>query len=61
MLISDGYSIEYSRKRNQFIITLPQTMTTVTNTVAMVTNRKTEFTNTELFAILAVAKAIAER
>ena len=62
MIVSnDGYSIEYIPKRNQITIILPQTMTTITNTIGMVVNRKTEFTETELFAILAVAKAIVER
>lgn len=58
---SDGYSIWYEKKTNRIIISLPQTMETVSNTTAMVVNRKSEFTNSELVAILSVAKAMAER
>lgn len=61
MIISDGYSLEYLPKRNQIIITLPQTWTTITNTVSMVSNRRTHITESEEAAILAVAKAIIEK
>lgn len=57
---NDGYSIWYEKRSNRIIISLPQTMETVTNTMTMPTNRKTNFTDSELCAILSVAKAIAE-
>ena len=61
MIISkDGYSIEYYPRRNQIVITMPQTLQTLTNTVSMVTNRKTHFNPSELSAILAVVRAIVE-
>lgn len=60
MIVSDGYSIEYIPKRNQIVIGLPQTMTTISSTVAMISNRRTYITETEEAAILAVVKAIME-
>ena len=60
MIVSDGYSLEYIPGRNRIIINLPQTMTTISNTVAMVSNRRTNLTVTEEAAILSVVKAIME-
>ena len=60
MVYSDGYSLTYFPKRNTIEIILPQTMTTLTNTVAMVSNRKTVLTDGEAVAILSVVKAIME-
>ena len=60
IITNDGYSIWYEKRANRIIISLPQTMETVSNTVAMIVNRKSEFTDSELAAILSVAKAIAE-
>ena len=61
MIYSDGYSLTYFPKRNTIEIVLPQTMTTLTNTVAMVSNRKTVLTVEEETVILSVVKAIVER
>ena len=61
MIVTDGYSIEYIKNSNMIIISLPQTMETVTSTMAMAVNRKPDFTDTELGAILLAVKAIAER
>lgn len=61
MVIVDGYSIEYYVKSNRIEITLPQTMRTLTNTVSMVSNRRTDITNEELGAILVVVKTMLER
>ena len=60
MIYSDGYSLTYLPKRNTIVIVMPQTMTTLTNTVAMVSNRKTILTEAEEAAILSVVKAIME-
>ena len=57
----DGYSLTYFPKRNTIEIVMPQTMTTLTNTVAMVSNRKTVLTEAEEIAILSVVKALVER
>lgn len=61
MIYSDGYSLTYFPKRNTIEIVLPQTMTTLTNTMAMVSNRKTVLTVEEETVILSVVKAIVER
>ena len=61
MICSDGYSLTYFPKRNTIEIVMPQTMTTLTNTVAMVSNRKTVLTEGEEAVILSVVKAIVER
>ena len=61
MIYSDGYSLTYYPKRNTIEIVMPQTMTTLTSTVAMVSNRKTVLTEAEEVAILSVVKAIIER
>ena len=61
MIYSDGYSLTYFPRRNTIEIVMPQTMTTLTNTVAMVSNRKTVLTEAEEIAILSVVKAIVER
>lgn len=50
----DGYSIEYRRKQNKIVISLPQTPTTTTNTFWPVVDRKTTMTSAELASILSV-------
>ena len=57
----DGYSITYEKNMNRIIISLPQTMETATNTVSEVHERKTDFTETELAAILLAVKTVAEQ
>ena len=59
MICSDGYSLTYFR--NTIEIVMPQTMTTLTNTVAMISNRKTVLTVEEEAVILSVVKSIVER
>ena len=61
MIIIDGYSIEYYASSNRIEIILPQTLKSLTNTVSMVTNRRTDITSDELGAILTVVKALLER
>lgn len=61
MICSDGYCLTYFPQRNTIEIVMPQTMTTITNTVSMVSNRKTVLTEEEEAAILSVVKAIVER
>lgn len=60
MITIDGYSLIYHRLCNRITILLPQTAETITNTMTMPSNRKTDFTDNELGAILCVVKAIAE-
>lgn len=61
MIYSDGYSLTYYPKRNKIEIVLPQTMTTLTNTASMVSNRKTVLTMAEEEIIISVVKEIMER
>ena len=61
MIYSDGYSLTYFPKRNTIEIVMPQTMKTLTNTMAMVSNRKTVLTVEEETVILSVVKSIVER
>ena len=61
MIIIDGYSIEHIKNANTIFIKLPPTMETAANTMTMPTDRKQDFTDTELGAILLTVKAIAER
>lgn len=61
MIVTDGYSIEYLKNANTIVIKLPPTMETITNTMVLPTDRRSDITDTELGAILLAAKAIAER
>lgn len=61
MIISNGYTIEYFKSRNKIEIQLPQTWSTISNTVSMISNRKLDITDSELSIILAVVKIIMER
>ena len=61
MITCNGYAITYEKNMNRIIISLPQTMGTVTNTVSEVCERKTDFTETELAAILFAVKTVAEQ
>lgn len=61
MIVIDGYSIEYYPNSNKIEIVMPQTATTITNTVAMISNRRTDITKLELTAILVAVKAMLER
>lgn len=60
MITNSGYGIEYFPKANRIEIYLPQTMTTISNTVSMISNRKLSMTDEEMAAILSVVKAIME-
>lgn len=61
IVTDDGYSVWYEKNANRIVISLPQTVETVTSTITMVVNRKNEFTDSELCGILSVVKAITEK
>lgn len=61
MIESEGYLLNYECKNNRIVIVLPQTLKTLTNTVSMVTNRRTHLTQSEEMIILQTVKAIMER
>ncbi len=60
MICSDGYSLTYLPNQNMIKIILPQTPTTLTNTVSMVSNRKAVLTVEEEVTILSIVRAIME-
>lgn len=62
MIVSqDGYMIEHYHGRNQIVITMPQTIQTLTNTPGIVRNRKVDLTDSDLVALLGLARYICER
>ena len=61
MTICDGYTLMYEPKNNRIIITMPQTTSTISNTVSMITNRRTNITSEEETMILLFIKAIMEK
>lgn len=61
MIICDGYALTYEPKNNRIIIIMPQTMSTISNTVSMITNRRTNITSEEETMILLFIKAIMEK
>lgn len=61
MIICEGYSAEYYPQSNQIVITMPQTVKTITNTVQMVTNRKIDITDDDLVELLSALWSINER
>ena len=62
MIVSqDGYAIEHYRSRNQIVITMPQTVETLTNTTSVVRNRKVDFTAEDLTILLELTKYLCER
>lgn len=52
MIVIGDYSIEQLIQQNKIVITLPQTMETVTNTTIPFSYRKDKLTDTELAMIL---------
>lgn len=60
IVTEDGYSAEYYRKNNQIVIGLPQMAETITNTVAIVRNRK-DIDEDDLITLIELARYICER
>ena len=58
MLISNEYGLIYYPKRNQIVITLPQTWETPTNTFSPVIDRRTDVQEIDLMAVLQVVQVI---
>ena len=62
MIVSqDGYAIEHYRNKNQIVITMPQTVQTLTNSCSIVRNRKFDFTESDLALLLEVTRHLCER
>lgn len=60
MIVSNGYSIVENINKNQIVITLPQTRSTLMNTVTPTVERRIQLTDAELTAILVAVKAMYE-
>ena len=58
MIVIDGYAIEQYPKRNEIVISLPQTIKTCTNTVGVIADRKDSLSNVEQTIILTIVKSI---
>ena len=58
MLISNEYALTYYPKRNQIVITLPQTRKTLANTISPVVDRRTDVEEIDLMAVLQVVQVI---
>ena len=58
MLISNEYALTYYPKRNQIVITLPQTRETLANTISPVVDRRTDVKEIDLMAVLQVVQVI---
>lgn len=61
MIVCEGYSAEYYPHSNQIVITMPQTVKTITNTVQIVANRKVDITDDDLCLLVEMTKYICER
>ena len=61
MIISEGYILVYEPISNSIIITLPQTIETLTNTVSEIVDRRVDISIEEEATILNVVKAIMEK
>lgn len=61
ILSQDGYAIEQYPKRNQIVITMPQTVQTLTNTTSIVRNRKVDFSDADLTLLLELTRYLCER
>lgn len=60
MIITDGYNVTQYPKENRIVIMLPQTASTMTNTVEPVSERKYKLTAQEEVIILTVVKHLFE-
>ena len=58
MIVSNGYAIEQYVNDNKIVITLPQTLKTIKNTVTPVSGRKVKLTEEELGGLLLTVVAL---
>ena len=60
IITDDGYAIEQYQKKNQIIISLPQTDGSLTNTIGTISTRKTRLTAHELTMILNLVRLLMD-
>lgn len=58
MIVIDGYSLLYEKRKNRVLILLPQTVFTPTNTIDPLVDRKVDVEEEDLAIVLGVAMAI---
>lgn len=58
MIASNDYYLNYYPKRNQIVISLPQTERTLMNTISPIVDRRTDVKESDLMCLLQVAQVI---
>lgn len=58
---SNGYWLEYYKKRNRIVITLPQTTETITDTVGIMADRRVDVEDKEMAVLLQTVRLIFEK
>ena len=61
MITSNDYYLIYYPKRNQIVITLPQTTKTLTNTYTPVVDRRTDVRESDLMCLLQIAQVVFDK
>ena len=61
MIVTDGYNIVQYPKENRIVISLPQTLDTMNNTVTPVSERRQRITAEEETILLTIVKDMYER
>lgn len=61
IITSDDYLIHYKSAKNKIIITLPQTLGSLTNSRGKISRRRTEISESELGLLLQITRLIFER
>lgn len=58
MIVSNGYFLNYNARKNEIVIGLPQTMSTLTNTFDEVQDRRVDVVETDLACLLQIVQVI---
>ncbi len=61
MILSGEYSLIYDKSHNRITIGLPQTSSTLTNTIESVADRRTDVEEKDLFVLLDITKLIFDK
>lgn len=59
MIVSDGYSLSYERKKNRIVILLPQTAETMMDTMSLPVKRQ-DRSEEELLILLLITRQLFE-
>ncbi len=61
MILHNGYALSYNKSRNQIIISLPQTLQTVTSTAEQSIDRLVDVPELELAVLLSIVELIFQQ